>query len=247
MKTLPILLASVATFALAAPASAACLDDLQNVGKERRKNESVRRAYQGNGAYRGQYRTLVSAARTFAANDMEERCNDVVEGIKELAAKHGGDDEKARRDAKADLKDKEKARERAKLLAFLKSAKPISQVAISVEELTGLDVRNHKDKDVGGIEDIILRPGGQSHVIVGRGGFIGMGVTYYIVPMDKTRVHKGNESYDMVAVWDISEKQIDAMPKVEKKDGKWVRVADKTPADSDDDPSKDDMKKKSED
>lgn len=233
MQKLSIVLATTAAVAVASPALAKCMDDLRAAGDSLRKEKHVAAAYRTNPTYRRQYQTLIRAARAFAGNGMEDRCKDVVEGVKELAKKHGKStmDQAGRekRDAKDSERDKKREMERKKRVAYLKSAKPLTQAAFSVERLTGMDVRNHKDDDLGHIDDVILRPNGQHAAIIGRGGFIGMGVVHYAMPFAKPRIQPGTEAYSAMVVLDMTPKQLEAQPKVETKDGRWVRVADKKP------------------
>lgn len=250
MQKLTIVLAATAAVGFATPAFAKCMDDLRAAGDNLRKEENVARAYRNNPVYRRQYQKLISAARTFAANDMESRCSDVVEGIKELAKKHAKDDKtRADRDArtkrsKNTAEKKKRDMERKKRVAYLKSAKPLTQAAFSVERLTGMDVRNHKDVDLGDIDDVILRPNGQHTAIIGRGGFIGMGVVHYAMPFSKLKIQPGTDDYSAVVVLDMTAKQLEARPKVEMKDGRWIRVADKKPVEENEEASTDDGGKK---
>ena len=55
-------------------------------------------------------------------------------------------------------------------------------------KLVGVDVYNEANEKVGDINDVILDKSGKvAHVILGVGGFLGMGEHYVAVPMDKLK------------------------------------------------------------
>lgn len=223
---------AVLVTALATPAWADCKDDLAKAASELSKNEKVQMKYRSSAAWRGAYNTLAAAARTFASNGMEDRCQDVVKGMRELAEKRteapdgAKDDADSQKDSKSDRKEKR--------MAYLKAARPLSKASISVETLTGLDVRNHNDEDLGDVSDVILRTSGKHTAIIGRGGFIGMGVAHYRVPFSKLSIQTGTDDYSPVVVLNVTPKEMEGMPKVEKKDGRWVNVADSKSVEDDD-------------
>src|SRR5688572_3698952 len=83
-----LLIAGAAATALAAafPATGKCLDDLNKARDELGKNEQFQQ-WNATGRFEADYRRLVSAATIFSENNMEDRCQDIVKGIRELASK----------------------------------------------------------------------------------------------------------------------------------------------------------------
>ncbi len=75
-------------------------------------------------------------------------------------------------------------------------AEPLEDRANStyrVEDFTGTDLRNVQDENLGSVNDVIIDPetGSASHLIVARGGFLGIGEDYYAVPWGEIRATPG--------------------------------------------------------
>jgi hypothetical protein len=66
-------------------------------------------------------------------------------------------------------------------------------------------------------------------VIVSYGGFLGIGEDHYKLAAAKARVATmgENDAGDMVLVVDMTEKQVQSLPKVTKENGCWVAASDK--------------------
>lgn len=287
-----LLIAGTAATALAAafPATGKCLDDLNKARDELSKNEQFK-TWNASGRFEADYRRLVSAATIFSENNMEERCQDVVKGIRELATKLSSDaktgdratttpaptDNKSmaerdkatpgttppdksttertpppsgttppdrttterrdtttpvpapmprrdtttteRRDTTTTDRRDTTTTDRRQVLT---SAKPMASATVSADALIGADVRNAEDKDLGEVADVELQGGNIQAVIVGRGGFLGLGASHYRIEPAKLRITGDNK----IVVLDMTEDQIKAMPKVAKKDGRWVQDGD---------------------
>ncbi|ANW00895.1 hypothetical protein LMTR13_12645 [Bradyrhizobium icense] len=71
------------------------------------------------------------------------------------------------------------------------AAQPVKELerAISIDDVTGTQLRNTQDKRLGSIHDVVVDPqsGQISHVIVARGGFLGFGENHVIVPWQALR------------------------------------------------------------
>jgi sporulation protein YlmC with PRC-barrel domain len=71
------------------------------------------------------------------------------------------------------------------------AAQPVQQLnrAVSVDEVTGTEVRNAQDERLGSIHDVIMDPqsGQISHVVLARGGFFGLGADHVVVPWQTFR------------------------------------------------------------
>lgn len=197
-----------------------CVKNLDKVRTDLQGDKSFSETYRAGAIDASDYERLRRAAITFSRNGMEERCEDVVAGMRELAKRQS--DEYGKRDRSADAKDVSEREQRR--LAELKSAQSLEQASVSIETIMGKDVRNLSDVDLGDVEDVVTTNGKIEHVIIGRGGFMGIGVTYYQVAWKDLKITQDNDTVVLAA----SEKQIEAMPSVEKKDGRWVAAADDT-------------------
>ncbi|MBL0935180.1 MAG: PRC-barrel domain-containing protein [Rhizobiaceae bacterium] len=64
-----------------------------------------------------------------------------------------------------------------------------------IDNITGTDVRNLKDENLGSVSDVIIDPetGTASYIVVARGGFLGMGEDHYAIPWDEVRATPGLE------------------------------------------------------
>lgn len=245
---------AVAILGTAAPSLAqrqdsACLNNLEETRQSLQKDERFSAWYHQNPRGRRDYIELMDAARVFAKARMEERCMDVVEGIKELATAAGAPERETRdrdtrdradRDRRAEkdatptdrdrarrdpAKDAERARaeRRQDAIERLKAAKPLTQANVSAETLTGADVRNIKNEDMGDVGDVLMQNGRITAVIVARGGFLGIGRAFYRVDAKRVRfTEEPRDRDDVVVVLDMSEEEVKALPKVEKEKGRWI-------------------------
>lgn len=227
-----LLMSGVAAFALGATALPAhaqqttqgndsqCVKNLDKVRTDLQGDKTFSETYRAGAIDASDYERLRRAAITFSRNGMNERCEDVVAGMRELAKRQSV--EYGKRDRTADSKDVSE-RERRRM-AELKSAQSLERASVSIETIMGKDVRNLRDVDLGDVEDVVTTNGKIEHVIIGRGGFMGIGVAYYQVAWNNLKITQDNDT----VVLEVTEKQIEAMPKVEKKDGRWVAAADGT-------------------
>jgi sporulation protein YlmC with PRC-barrel domain len=64
-----------------------------------------------------------------------------------------------------------------------------------IDNITGTDVRNMEDENLGSVSDVVIDPesGTAAYVIVARGGFLGMGEDHYAIPWDEVRATPGLE------------------------------------------------------
>jgi hypothetical protein len=244
MKTL----CSAAALAVALSADgavAACPDDIDKLRADLRGDKSFQERYTAGRIDRGTYTQLFDAARIFESNGMEQNCQQVLAGIRKLSqeADRTGAAPRARtpqgaqppsadsprtgqvpaqRDA-ATIDDERKRQ--------LRAAKALSEISVSAENLMGVDVRNTSDVDLGNVEDIVMEGGKIKSIVIGRGGFLGLGGAYYEIAPDKAKVATldatGTRDLDnRIIVLDMSEQQVDGMPKVTKEEGRWIGAAD---------------------
>lgn len=125
---------------------------------------------------------------------MQQQCSQVLAGIRALSSRaetmkqgqqqgqQGQDQQRADQQRRADQPPSgarqpdtaERSRD-----SMLKAAKPITQARFSADNLENADVRNMEDEDLGDVSDVVMDKGKLSAIIVARGGFLGMGGTYY--------------------------------------------------------------------
>lgn len=77
--------------------------------------------------------------------------------------------------------------------------------------LIGKSVHNENDEKVGDVTDVILDSNGQAtHVVVGAGGFLGMGQHDVAIPFDE--IQRGE---DQLTLSGYTKDQLKELPKVE--------------------------------
>lgn len=222
MKTLMIS-ASALVLLAATPAYADCQKDMMKVSSDLQKDKRIASGYAAGAIRTSEIRRLRSAAMIFQQAGLEERCQDVVAGMKELANRSVDDYEKRRKveDKKADAKTRREEMRKSEM-AELKAAQPITSASMSVEELLGSDVRNLENNTIGSIDDVMFSGGKIDSVIIAHGGFLGIGTEHYKVDWSKMKVTKDGDT----VVLPVSEKELEAMPKMVKDDGVWRTEAD---------------------
>ncbi len=170
---------------------------------------------------RNDFRVLEQAAQVFAINGNEEACNDVVEGIGELNEKESELMAKAR---KADV-----APERVR---DIEAAVPTSELERNVRasDVIGLSIRNMQDESLGNVEDVILdaKTGNIRYLLVGEGGFLGIGEDWVAIPWKKLKVGPDFDS----AYLNMSQEAFKKAPKVTDRDlregdpARWMQSND---------------------
>ena len=227
-----LLMATVAATAIlvSAPAFADCQKEMMKVTGELKKDKRVAEGYASGVISNGDIRRLRAAAMIFRQAGLEDRCTDVVAGMKELANKSVDAYDKRRM-----ALDKDKAAkarrdaEREKRMAYLKNARPIEGASMSMESVLGTTVHNTSDETLGTIEDVTFKDGRIQSVIVARGGFLGFGESHYRVDWSQLKVTTDGETIVLA----VSEKMFEQMPKVEKEDGRWHATSADGKADDD--------------
>jgi sporulation protein YlmC with PRC-barrel domain len=77
---------------------------------------------------------------------------------------------------------------RQEQLALAQPVTDLSEMGrLNADDITGTDVRNLKDENLGSVSDLVLDPasGQLTYVVVARGGFLGIGEDYLAVPWDR--------------------------------------------------------------
>jgi hypothetical protein len=93
-------------------------------------------------------------------------------------------------------------------------ARPAAEAGgLALESVEGTELRNPQDERLGTVVDVVLAPGGEpAFVVVGRGGFLGLGRDHVAVPWQALRVTPG---FDMF-VLDATRRQMEAAPRVNR-------------------------------
>lgn len=92
-------------------------------------------------------------------------------------------------------------------------SQPVAEMQVgrvNVDELTGTDVRNTNDQNLGTVSDIVIDPqsGQIAYAIVARGGFLGIGEDHVAVPWERFRATPGLNTL----VLDVTEEQLAQAP-----------------------------------
>lgn len=77
---------------------------------------------------------------------------------------------------------------RQEQLALAQPVTDLSQMGrLNADDITGTDVRNLQDENLGSVSDLVLDPatGELTYVVVARGGFLGFGEDYVAVPWER--------------------------------------------------------------
>ena len=223
-----ILCASAAVILFGAvPALAACPDDITKLRTDLQNNASFQQRYTAGQIDRTGYMRLFDAAQTFSDLKLESRCQSVLAGIREVADKTNGAAPPAGTRPPADTRDETRANR-------LRSAQPIVDARLQWGSLAGIDVRNLADENLGEVEDVVMDKGQINAIIVERGGFLGIGQSYYLVPARQVKIVQGSDANgdraEPIVVLEMTADQIKAMPALTKKNGRWVGEAINPPA-----------------
>ncbi|WP_067219430.1 PRC-barrel domain-containing protein [Stappia indica] len=162
------------------------------------------------GAYspREQIRTLYFAAHILSQRGEQEGCEYVASQLDAVY------DDYTSQLTSAGVEPNEVTDWRQEQLAL---AQPIDQVegmrSYRIDNLTGTDVRNVEDENLGSVHDVILDPasGTVSYVLVARGGFLGLGEEYVAVPWERLHATPGLETI----VLTLSQEELEQAPTID--------------------------------
>lgn len=114
----------------------------------------------------------------------------------------------------------------------IEAAKPLNEADVAIKQIMGADVRNTKYAQVATVEDLKLKDGKISEVVIATGGFLGLGASYYQVSMDKARIYADKDTTFVLI--DVDKDTIKQFAEVEQKDDQWVPVAKQAATDKPD-------------
>ncbi|GLQ55331.1 hypothetical protein GCM10010862_25900 [Devosia nitrariae] len=103
---------------------------------------------------------------------------------------------------------------RSEQIALSEPVTEMQQVGrVNVDELTGTDVRNTNDQNLGSVSDIVIDPqsGQIAYAIVARGGFLGVGEDHVAVPWERFRATPGLNTL----VLDVTEQELAQAPTID--------------------------------
>lgn len=199
----PVVAGFATVMTLTLPAAAQeCLEDLaavdaQNVGIREHLSEQELRGYT----------TLRQAARFLMQNEREEACEELAETYAAMVSE--------RRETLVDegLMVEMGEQERVDQLRAAPRASELEQ-PLSAGRIIDSDVRNLQNEDLGDVTDVVISPksGGITHVLVERGGFLGLGEDIVAVPLEAMRVADNGRTF----VLDITRERFEEAPKVEE-------------------------------
>lgn len=128
---------------------------------------------------RVQMRTLMRAGYIMGINGYGDGCRSVVQAVQQMqqrfttAAANGGNELRDWRNR------------------YIAAAIPVTKASspMQVDDIVGADLRNLRDEDLGDIDNVVIGADGTiQYVLVGRGGFLGIGEELVPVPWKDLRV-----------------------------------------------------------
>lgn len=160
------------------------------------------------GTPRTDMQTLLRAGYIMAINDHPDGCQAVAATARQI-----GEDYKKSL-ANGEMTDKQLRDWRSNYLASAVSVETLKQ-PLTVDEITDADVRNTRDKDLGSVDDVVFGGNGKvRYVVVGTGGFLGIGDEEIAVPWKDLKVTPS--PYRDTLVLDVSEQAFDNAPSLQR-------------------------------
>lgn len=160
-------------------------------------------------APRYQIRTLYNAGRVLAHRGDSDGCDYIVTKLEEVY------DGYTQQLEEAGVDPSDVSTWRQEQLAL---AQPLSEgttlPSYRIDTLTGTDVRNLNDELLGSVSDVIINPenGETTHLIVARGGFLGIGEDHFAIPWSEVRATPGLGTF----VVDLAEAALEDAPSVDR-------------------------------
>ena len=117
------------------------------------------------------------------------------------------------------------------------SSKPMRQAwavpsnAVEAKQIIGMRVKNDQGKDIGEIDQLIVDPadGKISHVVLGRGGMLGVGEQKVVLPWSDVKIQPdANNRNRWLAMVDQS--KINSAPRYERREGTPAASPSTTPS-----------------
>jgi hypothetical protein len=160
-----------------------------------------------------QIETLFRAARVLAVRGDQDGCEAVLAELGQLY------DDYAAQLREAGVEPGQVTTWRRDMLL---TAQPVGEMdlgRVSIGEITGTEVRNLQDERLGDIDDVVVIDGQVEHVVLSRGGFLGLGEDYIVVPWEQLSATPGLNMF----LLDVSEETLEQAPHVS---GDILRLTD---------------------
>lgn len=154
---------------------------------------------------RGEMRSLMNAGYILAMNGYGDACGSVVSAVQDIQERFQTASASGDRDATRAWRER-----------YLTSSVPVTEAKapVAIDQIVGADIRNMRDEDLGDIEDVVLGQNGNiTHVLVGRGGFLGIGEQ--LVPVRWKDLRMTAAPYQDTFVLNVSENAFDDAPAVD--------------------------------
>ena len=90
---------------------------------------------------------------------------------------------------------------------------------IAANELVDNNLYGAQGQQIGTVNEVVMDRSGQSYVVVGRGGFLGLGENQFIVPMNQLQLRSGN-----LYAPQLSQQQLQSMPRYRMGDQNYTVV-----------------------
>ena len=154
-----------------------------------------------------QIRTLYAAANVLGQRGDQQTCNDV---LAEMKGVYGDYTERLRQ---AGVEPGEVTSWRQQRLVGARPVTEIDAGLINLADVTGTEVRNPQDQQLGTVEDVVLdsEKGGIRYVVISSGGVLGIGEDMVALPWQALRTTPGMNTF----VLNVSEEVIEDAPSID--------------------------------
>jgi len=88
--------------------------------------------------------------------------------------------------------------------------------ALTVSRVNSLNLYNAEGKQLGDVERVVQGPDGKHYIVVGKGGFLGLGEKHLPIPLERVALRA-----DRLMVQGLTDDQLRAMPTVDRNDRRF--------------------------
>jgi hypothetical protein len=96
--------------------------------------------------------------------------------------------------------------------------------ALTVSRVNDMNLYNTQGNELGDVERVVQGPDGKQYVVIGAGGFLGMGEKHVAIPADRTALRG-----DRLITQDFTEDQIRALPSFDRNDRSFRQLEGNQP------------------
>jgi hypothetical protein len=153
-----------------------------------------------------QIRGLLTGARILAVRGNQQACEATLAELEEI---YGNFVEQART---AGIEPDTVLNWRQESLLAAQPVEQFDLAGINVDDITGTDIRNPQDEQLGTVDDVLVAPDGTIlYLIVSRGGFLGIGEEHVAIPWDGLQAAPGLNTF----VLEVDESVMEQAPTVD--------------------------------